>query len=194
MGKLWALHLGIRLAQELKLGWVVFEMDSQFIVNMVRSGQTPNAFLQPLLSQIIVIELLIALRTYMEDFDITCISQSKQIRFWEDLWIPNLKELLQQIASSILDGELHFPVAHYADVNGWRWSWLRNHLSDHICSLIASIKPPRPGQTDFSFWNESSDGNFSLKAAYAFLFSFDNRDNEVVFPFKLVWKWRGLHL
>lgn len=113
--------------------------------------------------------------------------------FWEDLWIPSLKEPLRQIVSSVPDGELHFPVAHYADEDGWHWSWLKTHLSDPICSLNSSIKPPRPGQVDFPFWNVSSDGNFSLKFAFVFLFSFDHMDTEVVFSFKLIWKWRGPH-
>lgn len=54
--KLWGLRLGIKLALQHNLNWVVFELDSKVVVDMVALGRTDNAYLQPLLG--IILELL----------------------------------------------------------------------------------------------------------------------------------------
>jgi hypothetical protein len=41
------------MANQLNIRNVIFEMDSLVVVNMVNSGSTPNAFLQPLLQEVI---------------------------------------------------------------------------------------------------------------------------------------------
>lgn len=51
--ELWGLLKGIELARDLALNWVIFEMDSKVIVDMVRSGSTRIIFLQPLLQEVI---------------------------------------------------------------------------------------------------------------------------------------------
>jgi ribonuclease HI len=51
--EMWALRIGIRIAQDMSLPKVVFEMDLKVIVNMVTSGHTNNFYLSPLLSEII---------------------------------------------------------------------------------------------------------------------------------------------
>jgi ribonuclease HI len=51
--EMWALRIGIRIAQNMSLPKVVFEMDSKVIVNMVTSRHTNNAYLSPLLGEII---------------------------------------------------------------------------------------------------------------------------------------------
>lgn len=51
--ELWALRLGIRLAREMWLPRVIFEMDSLVVVNMVREGSTKVAHLRPLLHEIV---------------------------------------------------------------------------------------------------------------------------------------------
>lgn len=114
-------------------------------------------------------------------------------RFWEDLWIPSVKEPLQHLVPCVPFSESHFPVAHYANENGWRWDRLKNYLPENICNLIANIKPPSPGHVDFPSWNGSSDGNFTVKSAYSYLFNVVNKEEEEQFPFKLIWKWRGPH-
>ncbi|GAU38761.1 hypothetical protein TSUD_64920 [Trifolium subterraneum] len=51
--EMWVLRIGIRIAQNLLLPKVVFEMDSKVIVNMVTSGHTNNAYLSPLLGEVV---------------------------------------------------------------------------------------------------------------------------------------------
>lgn len=51
--KLQALGLGIKLAKQMNLKWASFEMDSKVVMNMVHSGITGNAFLQPMLQEAI---------------------------------------------------------------------------------------------------------------------------------------------
>jgi hypothetical protein len=46
--ELWALRIGIEMANQLNIKNVIFEMDSLVVVNMVNLGSSPNAFLQPL--------------------------------------------------------------------------------------------------------------------------------------------------
>ncbi|KAK2354256.1 Polynucleotidyl transferase, ribonuclease H superfamily protein [Trifolium repens] len=48
-----ALRIGIDMASQLNIRNVCFEMDSLVVLNMVNSGLTPNAFLQPLLQEVI---------------------------------------------------------------------------------------------------------------------------------------------
>lgn len=50
--KLWGLHLGVKLARELQLQNVLFEMDSLVVVNMVNAGRTENANFRPLVDTI----------------------------------------------------------------------------------------------------------------------------------------------
>lgn len=54
--ELWALRLAIKLARNLSLSPMQFELDSQVVVHMIRMGNSHNKFLQPLLLE--VIELL----------------------------------------------------------------------------------------------------------------------------------------
>ncbi|GAU48769.1 hypothetical protein TSUD_406120 [Trifolium subterraneum] len=58
MAELWAIRIGIDMASQLNIRNVSFEMDSLVVVNMVNSGSTPNAFLQPLLQEQISCTLL----------------------------------------------------------------------------------------------------------------------------------------
>lgn len=50
--EMWALLLGIKAARDLQLSPVLFEMDSQVVVNCVHLKYSGNAFLQPLLQEI----------------------------------------------------------------------------------------------------------------------------------------------
>lgn len=52
--ELWALRLGIKLARQLQLTNVAFEMDSLTVVNMVNSGGTENANFRPILKDILI--------------------------------------------------------------------------------------------------------------------------------------------
>jgi ribonuclease HI len=53
--ELWALRIGIEMANQLNIKNVIFEMDSLVVVNMVNLGSSPNAFLQPLLQEVITL-------------------------------------------------------------------------------------------------------------------------------------------
>lgn len=54
--ELWALRLRIKLSRKLKLERVVaFELDSATVVHMVHVGTTRNAFLKPLLQEVIML-------------------------------------------------------------------------------------------------------------------------------------------
>lgn len=48
--EVWGLHLGIKLAWDLQLNRVIFELGSE-VVNIVNKGRTSIAFLQPLLEE-----------------------------------------------------------------------------------------------------------------------------------------------
>lgn len=61
--EIWALRLGIRLAQDLALPWVAFEMDSKVVVDMVHNKSTNISFLKPLHHEIISLLHLPAWRT-----------------------------------------------------------------------------------------------------------------------------------
>lgn len=50
--ELWGHYLGIKLARQPGLHWVVFELDSMVIVDMVNAEVTANASLRPLLQHI----------------------------------------------------------------------------------------------------------------------------------------------
>lgn len=47
--KLWGMYLGLKLAKELNLQHVEFELDSKIVVHLIKTGRTANAHLQPLL-------------------------------------------------------------------------------------------------------------------------------------------------
>lgn len=66
--KLWVLRLGIRMAQDLDLLGVVFEMDSKVIVDMVQYRFTHISFLKPLLQ-----EDLSSLPPLMENLSCSCL-------------------------------------------------------------------------------------------------------------------------
>lgn len=53
--ELWALRLGIKLARQLHLHSVCFELDSEVVMRMVQTGKTSNLFMQPLLQEVISI-------------------------------------------------------------------------------------------------------------------------------------------
>lgn len=50
---LWGLFLGIKLARELSLPFVIFEMDSHVMVNLVSKGSTHNVLVQLMLDDIL---------------------------------------------------------------------------------------------------------------------------------------------
>lgn len=50
--ELWALRLGIKVAQDLDFPKVIFELDSKAVVDMVHGKTTQISFLQPLLHEI----------------------------------------------------------------------------------------------------------------------------------------------
>lgn len=52
---MWGLLLGVRLARQLGLSWIVFELDSQVVVDTVRSGTTRLSYLNPLLQEILLL-------------------------------------------------------------------------------------------------------------------------------------------
>lgn len=56
--ELWGLRLGIKLAKQIGLSWVIFEMDSQVVVDLIKSGGSTLAYLSPLLQEQEVISLL----------------------------------------------------------------------------------------------------------------------------------------
>lgn len=51
--ELWALRLGIKLAKSFSLSQVIFELDSQVVVNMIQLRGSHNHFLQSLLDKIL---------------------------------------------------------------------------------------------------------------------------------------------
>lgn len=54
--EMWGLRLGIKLACQLKLQRVVFEMDFEVVLKMVHSGSTNNVFLRSLLQEILSLQ------------------------------------------------------------------------------------------------------------------------------------------
>ncbi|MCI25708.1 hypothetical protein A2U01_0046899, partial [Trifolium medium] len=67
---LWALRIRIDMASQLNIRNTIFEMDSLVVVHMVNSGSTPNAFLQPLLQEVISLLYHPEWRT-----SVSCVSQ-----------------------------------------------------------------------------------------------------------------------
>lgn len=61
--ELWALRLGITLAHDLNLPWVMFEMDSKVVVEMVHKKDTHISFLKHLLQEVISLFQLPSWRT-----------------------------------------------------------------------------------------------------------------------------------
>lgn len=53
--ELWGLRLGIKLASQLNLNWIVFELDSKVYVDMVNSCGSFNALLQLLMQEILLL-------------------------------------------------------------------------------------------------------------------------------------------
>lgn len=51
--ELWAIRLGIKLAQQLQLQQVEFELDSKVVVHLILAGATANVHMQLLLHDII---------------------------------------------------------------------------------------------------------------------------------------------
>lgn len=51
--ELWGLHLGIKLARQLGLSWVIFKLDSKVVVDLINSGGSCLAYLQPLKQDIL---------------------------------------------------------------------------------------------------------------------------------------------
>lgn len=47
------MHLGIKLARQLGLHWVIFELDSKVVVDMINSGSSRLAYLNPLTQDIL---------------------------------------------------------------------------------------------------------------------------------------------
>ena len=63
------------------------------------------------------------------------------------------------------DTERNFPVATYANHNGWRWDILRLLLPPTLCDRIAPIPPPKDTVDDVPLWKGLNDGSFSLKGS-----------------------------
>lgn len=93
------------------------------------------------------------------------INDGTNTRFWRDNWTLEIGKLEDQFPSSIPQAELNFPVSFYAANNEWRWDMLNNILPDNVCTAIANVRVPSPGQEDFASWNSASDGQFSIKTA-----------------------------
>lgn len=50
--ELWGLRRGIDLAKQLNLSWVIFELDSKVVVDMVKAGGSAVVYLNPLIQEI----------------------------------------------------------------------------------------------------------------------------------------------
>lgn len=50
--ELWGLRLGLNLARQLGLSWVIFELDLKVVVDMIHSGGSSLAYLNPLMQEI----------------------------------------------------------------------------------------------------------------------------------------------
>lgn len=51
--ELWALRLGIQMALDMSLNWVIFEMDSKVVVDMVHNRATQISLLKPPLQEVV---------------------------------------------------------------------------------------------------------------------------------------------
>lgn len=86
----------------------------------------------------------------------------------------------------------NFLVSSYCSSSGWSWDSFRGMLPKAICQKIPGIRPPSQGCYDFPIWGFSSDGFFTIKSVYVFLYEQKERE-EANFPFNLIWKWQGPH-
>lgn len=113
------------------------------------------------------------------------------MRFWQDKWLPGIDSLASMVLHPIPQHERFFMVSHYGEEAGWRWDRFQQYLPDHICLLIAAVKPPSGASHDFPGWGPSSNGQFTLKSAYHLLYSQLDRFDPLCFDFSKVWQWNG---
>lgn len=74
----WALRLGVRLARELHLSRVIFEMDSLVVVSMINDGKTKITHLRPLLQDIV--DMLQHLDWQVKVAHVMCIERPTVVR------------------------------------------------------------------------------------------------------------------
>ena len=74
---------------------------------------------------------------------------------------------------------------------GWDWNRLMSYLLAHVCEYIAGNAPPSSvGVSDCVAWNNSHDGDFSIRSSYDHIAG--TRLLTYVPLFKLIWKWKGM--
>lgn len=117
------------------------------------------------------------------------VNNGERVRFWKDAWILGMRDLESTVPQHVPLGEDQFSISCYANDGEWKWDTIQRLLPGHICILIASTKPPKPGMIDTV--TSSSDGIFSLKSAYNLLeYSIDESSGQDPL-FAKIWKWGG---
>lgn len=113
------------------------------------------------------------------------------VRFWKDAWIPGMRDLESTFPQIVPPGEDHFPVSYDVHDREWKWDTLQRFLPGHVCTLIASTKPPQAGVMDTVTWFPSPDGTFTLKSAYTLLQYSEDEPPASDPLFTKIWKWGG---
>ncbi|KAH9716124.1 reverse transcriptase domain-containing protein [Citrus sinensis] len=119
------------------------------------------------------------------------ISNGETVRFWGDCWVTSPKPLADFATQPIPNELLNKRTVDFLDEAGnWNWTLFSHLVPNSILLKIAAIHPPTAvfGNDNY-FWGSSSNGMFSVRAAYELLD--DSMGSGSQIDWRLAWNWKG---
>nr|KYP65965.1 Putative ribonuclease H protein At1g65750 family [Cajanus cajan] len=113
------------------------------------------------------------------------------VKFWYDRWVPGLEPLIQSALSFVPPGELLKAVSDYVDdLGGWDIDQIQSYLPPNVWLCIQRLAPPHAGVgRDRVVWDNTTDGNFTLRSAHEISSSMQVTNSPPIF--KMIWRWKG---
>ncbi|KAL9422763.1 hypothetical protein AB3S75_034941 [Citrus x aurantiifolia] len=99
------------------------------------------------------------------------IGDGETVRFWRDCWVTSLKPLAEFVIQPIPNKPLNKRAMDFLDGSGnWNLPLFSHLVPSNVLLKIATIHPPTAAfGNDNYFWRGSSNGMFSVRAAYELL-------------------------
>lgn len=115
------------------------------------------------------------------------IGDGETVRFWGDCWVTSLKPLAEFVIQPIPNELLNKRAVDFLDGSGNLFSHL---VPSNVLLKIAAIHPPTAAfSNDNYFWGGSSNGIFSVRAAYELLDESMGSGSQI--DWRLAWNWKG---
>lgn len=119
------------------------------------------------------------------------IDNGEDIRFWQDIWIPNCDKLSSYSLTTISEEDANLALSHFTTYSGeWNWDIFEDLLPNDIVQKLQNFPPPSALNHDDDYkWGATPDVSFTTKSAYLIQQTTNSNNNNLIF--NLIWKWKG---